>query len=596
MGRHNMPDRRSRATAADPQRPGPRRRMVVIATVLVLSVAGSAAYVVGADWLPFTGKCEDDAVRIDVIASPDMAPALRETATYARDKEVRSDGRCMDVRVTARDSSKFADYLRTEDKPGSYEVWVPDSDMWVERVQLQGDESLLTPTGNIASSPVTMGMVPAAAKKLGWPKKTYSWAELAGAATQGDQLRLGAADPARSASGLMALAKISASAQQAGGEEAQGQIAATAKILAQRTSDSDAQALETLARDNSGTEQGNPRRNQALIVSEQAAFKHNASAPAAGKLELFYPKDGAPELDYPYALLDEPGQTTDESRAALRFMTLLGEEAGEDILASHGFRTGRGAPPDTIVKAAGGSSTQPVTNASAEDLTTKQLQETLGVWTITVQSARVSVVVDVSGSMAELVPGRGLPRMEVTKAALTAALSQFTNEDDFGLWEFSTLLEGSRDYRELVPTDRLGKHTGKGGTTQRELLTREFSKLQPVPNGATGLYDTTLAAYKQALKTHVPDMFNTVVIVTDGENQDPGSITRSALIAELERLADPDRPVPLIAVAVGPGGDRDELDQVAKATGGSGHQVDDPAQVPEVILKAITAAAQASAG
>ncbi|WP_199547788.1 substrate-binding and VWA domain-containing protein [Streptomyces sp. N35] len=596
MGRHNMPDRRSRATAADAQRPGPRRRMVAIATVLVLGVAGSAAYAVGADWLPFANKCTDDAVRIDVVASPDMAPALRDTAAYARDKEITSDGRCMDVRVTARDSSKFADSLRTEGKPGAYEVWVPDSDMWVERVQLQGDESLLTPTGNIASTPVTMGMVPAAAKKLGWPKKTYSWAELAGAATQGDQLRLGAADPARSASGLLALAKMSASAEQAGGAEAEAQIAATAKILAQRTSDSDAQALDTLARDNSGTEQGNPRRNQALIVSEQAAFQHNASAQDAGKLELFYPKDGAPELDYPYALLDEPGQTTDESRAALRFMTLLGEQEGERILAAHGFRTDRGAPSDSLVQGAGGSATQPVANASSEELSSKQLQETLGVWTITVQSARISVVVDVSGSMAELVPGRGAPRMDVTKAALTAALTQFTNEDHFGLWEFSTLLDGKRDYRELVPTDRLGKQTGKGGTTQRERLTAAFGKLQPVPNGATGLYDTTLAAFQQAQKTHVPDMFNAVVIVTDGENQDPNSITRSALISQLESLSDPDRPVPLIAVAVGPGGDQDELDQVAKATGGSGHQVDDPAQVPEVILKAITAAAQASAG
>ncbi|WP_176954029.1 substrate-binding and VWA domain-containing protein [Streptomyces indicus] len=594
MGRHNMPDRRSRASAAGSQRPGPRRRMVAISTVLVVGVVGTAAYAVGGDWLPFADNCADDAVRIDVVAAPDMAPALTDAADYARDNEIVSDGRCMDVRVTSQDSSKFAEYLRSEGDPGPYEVWVPDSDLWVEQVQLRGEESLLTPTGNIASTPVTMGMVPTAAKKLGWPKKTYSWAELAGAATQGDQLRLGAADPARSATGLLALAKVSASAQKAGGAEAEAQIAATAKMLAQRVSPTDAQALETLARDDSGTEQGNPKRNQAVIVSEQAAFQHNASAADAGKLELFYPKDGTPELDYPYALLDEPRQSTDESRAALRFMTLLGEEQGERILAEHGFRTGRNAPAGGLVKAAGGSEAQPVAD-TGEELTPKQIQETLGVWTITVQSARISVVVDVSGSMAELVPGRGAPRMEVTKASLAAALDTFTNEDEFGLWEFSTLLDGKRDYRELVPTDRLGKQTGNGAT-QRERLRAAFAALQPVPNGATGLYDTTLAAYKQAQKTHVADKFNAVVVVTDGENQDPGSISRSALISQLEGLVDPDRPVPIIAVAVGPGGDQHELDEIAKATGGSGHQVEDPAQIPEVILKAITAAAQAAAG
>ncbi|SDL40092.1 von Willebrand factor type A domain-containing protein [Streptomyces indicus] len=568
--------------------------MVAISTVLVVGVVGTAAYAVGGDWLPFADNCADDAVRIDVVAAPDMAPALTDAADYARDNEIVSDGRCMDVRVTSQDSSKFAEYLRSEGDPGPYEVWVPDSDLWVEQVQLRGEESLLTPTGNIASTPVTMGMVPTAAKKLGWPKKTYSWAELAGAATQGDQLRLGAADPARSATGLLALAKVSASAQKAGGAEAEAQIAATAKMLAQRVSPTDAQALETLARDDSGTEQGNPKRNQAVIVSEQAAFQHNASAADAGKLELFYPKDGTPELDYPYALLDEPRQSTDESRAALRFMTLLGEEQGERILAEHGFRTGRNAPAGGLVKAAGGSEAQPVAD-TGEELTPKQIQETLGVWTITVQSARISVVVDVSGSMAELVPGRGAPRMEVTKASLAAALDTFTNEDEFGLWEFSTLLDGKRDYRELVPTDRLGKQTGNGAT-QRERLRAAFAALQPVPNGATGLYDTTLAAYKQAQKTHVADKFNAVVVVTDGENQDPGSISRSALISQLEGLVDPDRPVPIIAVAVGPGGDQHELDEIAKATGGSGHQVEDPAQIPEVILKAITAAAQAAAG
>ncbi|MFI6939052.1 substrate-binding and VWA domain-containing protein [Streptomyces sp. NPDC050418] len=595
MGRHNMPDRRARAYGAEAQRPGPRRRMVAIATVLVIGVAGSAAYAVGGDWLPFAENCADDAVRIDVLAAPDMAPALTEAAAYARDKEVVSDGRCMDVRVTSRDPSKVADSLRTDGKPGTYEVWVPDSDLWVERVQLHGDESLLTPTGNIASTPVTMGMIPATAEKMGWPKKTYSWAELAGAATEGEKFRLGAGDPSRSATGLLALAKMSASAQKAGGAEGEAQVAATAKALAQRTSASDAQAIDTLARDSSGTEQGNPRRNQALILSEQAAFQHNASAADSGKLDLFYPKDGAPELDYPYALLDEPGQTTDESRAALRFMTLLGEEDGERILAKHGFRTGRSEPSDSLVKAAGGSAEQPIAEGAGDELSPKQIQETLGVWTITVQSARISVVVDVSGSMAEMVPGRGAPRMEVTKASLSAALDTFTNEDEFGLWEFSTLLDGKRDYRELVATDRLGKQVGKGAT-QREKLRAAFAELQPVPDGATGLYDTTLAAFKQAQKTYAADKFNAVVVVTDGENQDPGSISRSALVSRLEGMADGDRPVPIIAVAVGPGGDQTELEQIAKATGGSGHQVDDPAQIPAVILKAIMAAGEAGTG
>lgn len=43
--------------------------------------------------------------------------------------------------------------------------------------------------------------------------------------------------------------------------------------------------------------------------------------------------------------------------------------------------------------------------------------------------------------------------------------------------------------------------------------------------------------------------FNVVVILTDGSNLDDRSISRSALIAELKGLPDPERPVPLLAIA-----------------------------------------------
>lgn len=77
------------------------------------------------------------------------------------------------------------------------------------------------------------------------------------------------------------------------------------------------------------------------------------------------------------------------------------------------------------------------------------------------------------------------------------------------------------------------------------------------------------------------------MILTDGVNEDPGSISRSSLVAELEGLRDPDRPVPVIAIAVGPAADKEEVKEIAEATGGSGHQVSDPAQIHAVILKAI---------
>ena len=64
-------------------------------------------------------------------------------------------------------------------------------------------------------------------------------------------------------------------------------------------------------------------------------------------------------------------------------------------------------------------------------------------------------------------------------------------------------------------------------------------------------------------------------------------LDRAALIARLKEHADPKRPVPLIAIAVGPDADRDDIHEIAKATGGAGYQVTDPAEIQLVILKAI---------
>jgi Mg-chelatase subunit ChlD len=117
-----------------------------------------------------------------------------------------------------------------------------------------------------------------------------------------------------------------------------------------------------------------------------------------------------------------------------------------------------------------------------------------------------------------------------------------------------------------------------------------------VPDGATGLYDTTLAAYRAATSSYVKGKFNALVVLTDGVNQDPGSVSRGKLISELEKLTDPERPVPLIVIAVGTDADRAEAEQIAAATGGSGQEVSDPAQIHSVTLKAIVVAGARAAG
>ncbi|MEU0642532.1 substrate-binding and VWA domain-containing protein [Streptomyces umbrinus] len=585
MGRHSLPDG-FRTGATGPRRRA-RRRNVALATALVFVLAAGTAAAVEGGVLSFGSSCWDSAVRLRVVAAPGIAPALKDAAGYARDNDVTSDGSCLDVQVTAREAYQVTDDLRSKKKGATdFEAWVPDSGVWVNRIVADGKSIPVTPAGNVASSPVGVAMIPTAAKSLGWPLKTYSWTELADATTTSEQLKLGAGDPSRSATGLLALSRLT----KAVGKAKDGDIlaAATAKALSLRASDSDSQALDTLPRDLSGTEQGNPKRNQALILSEQATFAYNTTADSGDDLDLFYPKDGSPLLDFPFALVDEPALTTDESRAALRFMTLLGEPDGRRILEKHGFRTDDDDIPDKLVTRAGGRAPQPYKELPEEPVTDKEIEEALGMWTITVRSTRLTTVVDISTSMSKPVPGTSESRMEVTKAALSQALATFTPEDEVGLWTFSRKVDGDRDYRVLVPTERLGGRAA--GSTQRDLLSAAFDSLKPVKDGATGLYDTTLAAYKEATASYTKGKFNALVLLTDGVNEDPGSISRSALVTQLRKLTDADRPVPLIAIAVGPEADKKELDEIAEATGGSAHLVTDPSQIHSVILKAVVRA------
>ncbi|MYT37178.1 solute-binding protein [Streptomyces sp. SID8356] len=571
---------------ASPRR---RRRTVAIATLLVLAVATGAGVAVKGGLLSFSESCEDSAVRLTLAASPDIAPAVREVAERTRADEVKSDGHCLDVEVVARDSSKVAEALAGGEPPG-FQVWLPDSDLWLDRAEGLGTGVPVSPSDSIASSPVVLAMVPSAAGRLGWPEKTYSWAELVATALGTEKIRLGAADPARSATGLLALTSIGGSSARQGGDS-DTRVAETAKVLAERMSDSDAQVLETVARSGSGAEEGNPQRNQAVLISEQAAFAHNAEAADSGRLNLFHPEDGTPLLDYPYTLVDEEQLTLTQSRAALRFMTLLNDKGARAVFARYGFRPADGSAEDAVAASAGARSPQPYATSAAEAPSAKQLQEMLGMWTITVQSARLTTVVDASGSMSTPVPGRGQSRMDVTKESLIQALSQFTPDDEIGLWEFATTLDGTKDYRKLMPTRRLGD-PAQGGSTHREKLSAAFAGLQPVPGGATGLYDTVLASYEEARSTYVKGKFNALVILTDGSNQDDDGISRSALTSRLKELADPERPVPVIAIAVGPDADREEVAEIARITGGDGYEVSDPAEIQAVIFQAIMAAGQ----
>ncbi|MFC7216813.1 substrate-binding domain-containing protein [Streptomyces polyrhachis] len=609
MGRHSQPEHNDRhdghggypghdghdRRSARP-RPPRRARTVVGATAVLLTVVlGGLAY--GQDTLlPLVRDCPQGDLRLDVVASPDVAPALKEIAARTGGEEVRVAGRCLDVAVKARPSAEVADSLRRGG--GGFHVWVADSSVWPKSVQSALGDSDLQPLGHIASSPLTLAAVQPAAEALGWPRRTYGWAELAQAGAGGGaaSFDVGAADPARSATALLALQYIHASSARASDESTAATLTASAaKELAKRIQPGDETVLAALPRDRSPVERASS--SEALLLSEQAAFTHNRRHPAGDEahLSLFYPKDGAGALDYPYHLLNTARLDTDRQVAADRFLTLLNDDEGRAVLRRHGFRDDRGTPDEDLVRAAGGRAPQPFGEKPAAVPDAGTMAAVLSMWTITIQPARLTAVVDASGSMAFDVPSRpGETRMDVTRGALMQALPQFTDEDEIGLWRFATPPGSTRDYQVLVKPQRLGERSS-GGMTQRERLTRAFGSLRPVVDGSTRLYDTTLAAYRSAVETYVPGKFNALVVLTDGADDDSGRIGLTGLTKQLSELADHERPVGLIVIAAGPDADAAACAKIAKAVGGASYAVKDPAEVHRVLLQSVMDAGAAAA-
>jgi hypothetical protein len=188
--------------------------------------------------------------------------------------------------------------------------------------------------------------------------------------------------------------------------------------------------------------------------------------------------------------------------------------------------------------------------------------------------------------MAEPIPGsRTTSKMALVLGAAVSGLGMYPDSTQAGLWTFSTNLTRDTDYRQLVPVMPLGM--SPDGTTGRMRLGAALAAVRPIPGGGTGLYDTALAAVRTQRQGWSPDAVNSVVLLTDGRNEDPHGITLDQLVKTLRAENDPARPVYLITIGYGAGADTAALAAMSRATGGLMYRSADPRTIGNVMLDAI---------
>jgi hypothetical protein len=121
--------------------------------------------------------------------------------------------------------------------------------------------------------------------------------------------------------------------------------------------------------------------------------------------------------------------------------------------------------------------------------------------------------------------------IKAIKAAARRAVTgrSLRTDDQVGLWEFATRLDRARDYRELLSLS-------KATADQQTRLADRLDGLTASDND-TGLYDTIFAGIAKLRAGAHPDAafppVNLLVVLTDGENDDPGSKGVSDIGAQL---------------------------------------------------------------
>ncbi|WP_202637799.1 substrate-binding domain-containing protein [Bailinhaonella thermotolerans] len=610
-GRHHI-EGSGRATPglADPPYPGRsrggRRRArrgrgrgaAALAGALVCAAVLAAAGVRALD--AAAGEpCAGPVLTLRVAVAPALAPALRPAADrFGRSAHV-VDGACARAVVRAEDPGATA--ARLESGRGERpDVWIPDSAMWPAQVQRPG--ALRVTATSVARTPLVAGLTgpdPGAGGTPSWRDLLVAAGSLPGAARP--SLRLRAPDPGRDASGLGLLmithgllrperaatglfTSVVRSVREhrfAPPRPGEDPAAALARALASspprsaspahpagRTADAAATAgpaapAEAAPAEADGAADGvadgaagglaggADGRHVAVVASEQAfsAYARSGRPP----VRVLRPAGAGLDLDHPYVVTAATGAAR---RAALLLERELTSAATRAEVRAAGFRTGTGEPPP----------------AAAE------VRQVVQAWWRLTLTARILSLIDVSGSMAEKVPGSGISRMEAIVRVSRAGLRLQPDDTELGQWVFSTRMDGRRDWRENVSLGPLGRDS------RRQRILGALDRMRPKPDGDTGLYDTVLAAFEHMTRTYRPNMVHTVLLFTDGRNDDADGPTLRETLDRLREMYDPRRPVQIVMVGFGPGVERAELERIAEVTRGGVHVARTTEDIERILL------------
>jgi Ca-activated chloride channel family protein len=545
-----------------------------------------------------------------IAASSEKAGLLAEVAEAYAAADRRYDGGCANVQVVSKASGGAMDALAAGwderlDGP-TPQVWSPASSSWVALLRDRATDRGITvaegPQPSIAQTPLVIAMPRPLAEALGWPAKALGWADVLNLTKdprgwgsvghpEWGRFRLGKTNPHFSTSGLNATigAYYAATGRSSDLTEADLADPAVRSFVQGVESgvvhygDTTLTFLSNLAdADRRGLGQS---YISAVTVEEKSVFDYNMGNPTGdpklvGKapkpkvpLVAIYPKEGTLLSDNPYVVLSTA--SPEQQKAAEDFLAYVREPDQQKRFTDAAFRTYEGGP-GSVVSADNGmlpDAKFSIIDPPASAVMAKALEG----WDAQRKRARVLLVLDVSGSMEEIVAD-GQSKLEVAKAAALRAVKAFAPDDEVGLWTFSTgKTLADQPWTERVP---IGPVSRTGGGLEQVIKGM-------APGGGTALYATTRAAQQAMAARAEADRINAVVVLTDGKNEFSRDNDLDALLADLD-ASNLENPVRVFTIAYGEKADLDTLREISNASRAAAYDARDPATIDKVLVNVLS--------
>ncbi|WP_309138551.1 VWA domain-containing protein [Nocardia cyriacigeorgica] len=483
-------------------------------------------------------ECVEGDTVLNVTVDPSLAATVRTIADRYNASEPIVGDHCVTVQVEAQPAAAmvaaFTSNTSWDPALGPQPaLWIPESMRQIESVRVPG--LIQGVPASVAVSPIALavpGELGAALERGGitWAdlprlqrgsldELQLPWGGLRMAVPPGDATLAAATAVASGVSGVDPLTEEAALSGQA--------VAAVSALAASAPDVPDtAAALGALT--------STPPADATLHAV--AATKQQVNA--HGGLTAFVPAGTGPVADYPAAMMTGHWVDTTQNMVAGVFADYLRAPEQAADFAAVGF----GPAPAT---------TAPVPTRAALDKVRATLADpVLGV--------SATVLIDVSASMGG--NDGSTPRLTNTLGALRSTMNVMPPEFGLGVWTFGKNLDGTTPYRVRAATAPLAAE-------HRTAVTESLDSIRPTDLKADQCYTALLAAYRAAVAEYTTGRTNSVLLITDGPDDD-SALTGTQLLADLAAATDAATPVRVDVIVVG-GEGTDTLRAVTERTGGT---------------------------